>query len=78
MLAFPDTFIIDNIIGGDKQWQGPWRVGRQRPPDESDLIIYRRIGVVHLRQSYEAWGVMESILIHGTEYVPEVGTSSEP
>jgi hypothetical protein len=27
--------------------------------------------VVHPRQSYEAWGVMESILSHGIEYVTE-------
>ena len=33
LLAFPDTFIIDNNIGGDRQWQGTWRVGRQRPPN---------------------------------------------
>jgi hypothetical protein len=66
LLAFPDTFIIDIKIGGDKQWQGTWRDGRKRPLDGSDLIIYNRIGVVHPRQSYEAWGMMESILIRGT------------
>jgi len=54
LLAFPDTFIINNNIGGDKQWKGTWKVGRKRPPDRSDLIIYSRIGVVHSRQSYEA------------------------
>ena len=47
LLSFPNTFIIGNGIGGDKQWQGTWRVGRQRPPDESDWTIYNRIGVVH-------------------------------
>jgi hypothetical protein len=49
----------------------------KRPPDGSDWIIYNRIGVVHPRQSYEAWGMMESILSRGTEYVPEMDTGSE-
>jgi hypothetical protein len=61
LLAFPDTFIIDNNIGGDRQWQGTWRVGRQRPPDRSDFITYNRIGEDHQRQTDEALGVMESI-----------------
>jgi hypothetical protein len=54
LLAFPDTFIIENNVGGDRQWKATWRVGRQRPLDYSDWIIYSRIGVVHPRQSYEA------------------------
>ena len=28
MIAFPDAFMIDNNIEGDRQWQGTWRVGR--------------------------------------------------
>jgi hypothetical protein len=28
MLSFTNTFIIHSSIGGDKQWQGTWRVGR--------------------------------------------------
>jgi hypothetical protein len=77
LLAFPNTFIIDSSIRGDRQLQGTWRVGRQRPPDRSDWIIYSRIGVVHPRQSYEAWGVMVSILSRGTKFVPEIDTGSE-
>jgi hypothetical protein len=51
MLAFVDTSIIDNNIGGDKQWQRTWRVGSKRPPEVSDLIIYNRIRVDHQRQT---------------------------
>ena len=47
MIAFPDTFIIDNCIGGARQWQGTWRVGRMKPPDRSVLIAYSKIGVDH-------------------------------
>jgi hypothetical protein len=47
MIAFLDTFIIDNNIGGARQWQGTWRFGRLRPPDRSVLIEYSRIGVDH-------------------------------
>jgi hypothetical protein len=42
LLAFLDTFIIDNNTGGDRQWQGTWRVGRSRPPDRSVFIAYSR------------------------------------
>jgi hypothetical protein len=49
LLSFLDTFIIDSSIGGYIQWQGTWRVGRKRPPDKSDWIIYNMIGLVHLR-----------------------------
>jgi hypothetical protein len=47
MVAFPDTFIIDNNAGGARQWQGTWRVGSLRPPDRSVLIAYSKIGVGH-------------------------------
>jgi hypothetical protein len=47
MIALLDTFIIDNITGGARQWQGTWRVGRLRPPDRSGLIAYNRLGVDH-------------------------------
>ena len=47
LLAFFDTFIIDNNIRGDRQWQGTWRVGRLRPLDRSLLIAFIRIGVDH-------------------------------
>jgi hypothetical protein len=65
LLVVLDIFIIDNNTGGDRQGQGTWRVDRQRPPDRSDFIAYNRIGV------------MESTLIHGTEYVPVMDTGSE-
>jgi hypothetical protein len=66
MIAFPDTFIIDNNTGGTRQWQGPWRVGRLRPLDKSVLITFIRIGVDHQGKTVEAKGVMGSILGHGT------------
>jgi hypothetical protein len=45
ILAFPDTFIIDSSMGGDRQWQRTWRVVRSRPPDRSAFTAYSRIGV---------------------------------
>jgi hypothetical protein len=47
MISFPNTFIIDNNIGGARQWQGTWRVGRMRPLDRSVLIAFIKIGVDH-------------------------------
>jgi hypothetical protein len=76
MVAFLDTFIIDNNAGGARQWQGTWRVGRLRPPDRSVLIGYNKIGVDHQGQTVEALGMMESILGHGTEDISEVATYS--
>jgi hypothetical protein len=49
LLAFPDTFIIDNSMRRDRQWQRTWRVGRSRPPDRSDFTAYSRIRVNHHR-----------------------------
>jgi hypothetical protein len=77
MIAFPDTFIIKNNIGGARQWQWTWRVGRLRPPDRSVLITYSRIGVDHQGQTVEVLGVMESILGHGIEDKLEVSTYSD-
>jgi hypothetical protein len=77
MIAFPDTFIIDNSTGGARQWQGTWRVGRPRPLDRSVLIAFIRIGVDHQGQTVEAMGVMGSILGHGTEDISEVATYSD-
>ena len=45
MVAFLDTFIIDNNAGGVRQWQETWRVGRLRPPDRSVLIAFIRTRV---------------------------------
>jgi hypothetical protein len=77
LLDFPDTFIIDIIIGGDRQWQRTLGVGRKRPPDGSDFITYNRIWEEHQRQPYEALGVMESFFVRGTEDILEVDTSSD-
>jgi hypothetical protein len=77
LLAFPDTFIIDNNIGGDRQWQGTWRVGRPRPPDRSVFIAYRRIAVDHQRQTVETLGVMVSMLGRGITAISEGDTDSD-
>ena len=77
LLAFPNAFIIDNNIGGDKQWQGTWRVGRSRPPDKSVFIAYSKIGVDHWRQTVETLGVMVSILGHGIADILEGDTASD-
>jgi len=77
MLAFPDTSIIYNNIGEDIHLHGTLRVVRQRPPDKGYFIICNKIGEVHTSQSNEALGVMESILGHGTEDIPEVDIGSE-
>jgi hypothetical protein len=56
MIAFPDTFIIDNSTGGARQWQGTWRFGRPRPLDRSVLIAFIRIGVDHQGHTVKAMG----------------------
>jgi hypothetical protein len=77
MLAFPDTFIIDSNIGGDRQWQVTWRIGRSSPPDRSVFIAYNRIGVDHQRQTVETLGVMVSILGRGITDISEGDTDSD-
>jgi hypothetical protein len=77
MIAFLDTFIVDNSTGEARQWQGTWRVGRSRPLDRSVLIAFIRIGVDHQGQTVEAMGMMGSILGHGTEDISEVSTYSD-
>ena len=62
LLAFPDTFIIDNSMRRDRQWQRKWRVVRPRPPDLSAFMAYSRIGVDHHRQTVETLCVMVSII----------------
>ena len=42
LLAFPDTFIIDNNMRRDRQWKRTCRVGRPRPPDRSAFMTYNR------------------------------------
>jgi hypothetical protein len=56
---------------------GTWRVVRQRPPDRGYFIIYNSIRELRSRQSYEALGMMESILSRGTKHIPEVDIGSE-
>jgi hypothetical protein len=77
MIAFPNTFIIDNNTRGARQWLGTWRVGRPRPLDSGVLIAFIRIGVDHQGQTVEAMGVMESILGRGMEDILEVSTYSD-
>jgi hypothetical protein len=71
LLAFPDTFIIDKNMGGDRQWQRTWRVVRSRPPDRSAFTTYNRIGVDHHKQTIETLCVMVSILGHGIADISE-------
>jgi hypothetical protein len=49
LLAFPDTFIIDNNMRRDRQWQRAWRVSRPRPPDMSTFTAYNRSEVDRVR-----------------------------
>jgi hypothetical protein len=77
LLAFPDTSIIDSSTGGDRQWQGTWRVGTPRPLDRSVFIAYSRTGMDHQRQIVEALSMMESILDHRTEDISEIDTDSD-
>jgi hypothetical protein len=49
LLAFLDTFIIDNSMRRDRQWQRAWRVSRWRPPDMSTITSYNRSKVDHVR-----------------------------
>jgi hypothetical protein len=71
LLAFPDTFIIDNSIRGDKQWQRTWRVGRPKPPDMRVHMAHNNIGVDHQRQTIETLCMMMSILGLGIADISE-------
>jgi hypothetical protein len=62
LLAFPDTFVIDSSIRGDRQWQRTWRVGRPRPLDKRVHMAHSSIGVDHQRQTVETLCMMMSIL----------------
>jgi hypothetical protein len=64
LLAFPDTFIIDNNMRRDRQWLRTWGVARLRPPDMSAFTTYNRIEVDCHRQPIETWCVMVSITGH--------------
>jgi hypothetical protein len=77
LLAFSDTFIIDNNIRGDRQWQRTWRVGRPRPHDRRVYIAHSNIGVDHQRQIVETLCVIMSILGHGIEDISEGDTDPD-
>jgi hypothetical protein len=62
LVAFPDTFIIDNNMRRDRQWQRAWRVCRPRPHDKSIFTASSRIEVDCHRQPVETWCVMVSII----------------
>jgi hypothetical protein len=72
--AFPDTFIIDSSIRGDREWQRTMRVGRPRPLDRRVYKAHNSIGVDHQRQIVETLCVMVSILDHGIAGIPEGDT----
>jgi hypothetical protein len=71
LLSFPDTFIINNNVKGDRQWQRTWRAGRPRPPDKRVHMVDNNIGVDHQRQTVETLCVMMSILGHGITYISD-------
>jgi hypothetical protein len=62
LLAFPDTFIIDNGMRRDRQWLRTWGVARPRPHDMSVFTASNRIEVDRHRQPVETWCVMVSII----------------
>jgi hypothetical protein len=62
LLAFPDTFIIDNNMRRDRQWLRTWGVARPRPPDMSVFTTSSRIEVDRHRQPVETWCMMVSII----------------
>jgi hypothetical protein len=62
LLASPNTFIIDNSMRTDRQWQRTWRVVRPRPPDMSAFTTYNRIELDHGRNIVETLCMMVSII----------------
>jgi hypothetical protein len=62
LLAFHDTFIIDNSMRRDRQWLRTWGVARSRPPDMSVFTAFNRIEVDRHKQPVETWCVMVSII----------------
>jgi hypothetical protein len=77
LLSFPNTFIIYIRIGEYRQLHGTWIIIGQRPPDRGYFITCSRIGEVHLRQSYEALGMIESIFSLGIEDISEIDLGLE-
>jgi hypothetical protein len=62
LLPFPDTFIMDNNMRRDRQWQRAWTVRRSRPPDRSNFTTSSRIEVDRHRQPVETWCMMVSTI----------------
>jgi hypothetical protein len=62
LLAYPDTFIINNNMRRDRPWLGAWRVSSPRLYDKSNFMAYNRLEVDHVRQIVETWCVMVSII----------------
>jgi hypothetical protein len=76
LLAFPNSFIIDNSMGGHRQWQRTWRVVRSRPPDKSSFMTYNMIALDHHRQTIENLCVMVGILGHEITDISEGDTDT--
>jgi hypothetical protein len=64
LLAYPDTFIIDNSMRRDRLWLRTWGVARPRPPDISIFTASSRIEVDRHRQLVETSCMMVSIIGH--------------
>jgi hypothetical protein len=62
LLACPDTFIIDNSIRRNRPWLGAWRVSRPRLYDRSTFTAYSSSEVDRVRQTFETWCLMVSII----------------
>jgi hypothetical protein len=62
LLAYPNTFIIDNNMRRDRPWLGAWRVSRPRLYDRSTFTAYNKSEVDRVRQTVETWCVMVSII----------------
>jgi hypothetical protein len=77
LLAFPDTFIIDNSMRRDRQRQRTWRVGRLRPSDMSAFTTYSRTGVDHHRQTVETLCMMVSIIGQRIADISEGNTDTD-
>jgi hypothetical protein len=62
LLAYPDTFIIDNNMRRDRPWLGAWRVSNLTLYDRSTFTAYNRSDMDRVRQTVETWCVMVSII----------------
>jgi hypothetical protein len=62
LLAYPDTFIIENNMRRDRSWMGERRMSRPRLHDRSTFTAYGRSKVDRVRHAIETWCVMMSIV----------------